>query len=407
MSPSLPRRAIVTYARNRIAYVSVKSLAKRGVDVTAADSTPFAMSFFSRYCSKRLRYPSPFLYPHRFIQAMAKYVEDNPPCVLLPTHNEAFILARYLEELPDKVVIPIASYESLIALHLKDRLLDLADRVGVATPPTHLVESIPEVQKLATDLKYPVYIKLRSGYGNHGLEYVKSRAELLPKFLKVIKSLRLLPHNYPIIQESVQGKKIAVIMLMNKGRLRAKYTYIHLRALQRIGGTATLRTGTVDPDGERSLEQILKHLHWHGLAQAEFIIEEPSHKPIIIDANPRFPGSIYQAIRGGVDFPYLLYRMSVEGDIKTITGGENSHKTRWFWGDLHRLLTQIKQSPGRLQALQEFLRLNDSDTFYDDLDPMDPIPFLMSPLPNLIQLLRTGRLDPPTPFLRYNLNPES
>lgn len=407
MSARSSRKAIVTYARNRIAYVSVKSLAKRGVDVTAADSTPFAMSFFSRYCSERFKYPSPFLCPHRFIQAIAKYAEDNPSCVLLPTHNEVFILARYIEELQDKVDIPIASYESLITLHLKDRLLDLAKRVGIATPPTYLIESTSEVQDLATDLEYPVYIKPRSGYGNHSLEYVKSRAELLPKFLKVIKSLQLLPHNYPIIQESVQGKKIAVIMLMNRGRLRAKYTYIHLRTLQGIGGTATLRTGTVHPDGERCLERLLKHLCWHGLAQAEFIIDETSHKPIIIDANPRFPGSIYQAMCGGVDFPYLLYRMSMDGDIETITGGETCHKTRWFWGDLYRLLAQIKQSPGKLQALQEFFRLNDPDIFYDDLDTMDLIPFLTSPIPNLIQLLRKGSLDPSTPFLRHNLNSES
>ncbi len=400
---SLPR-AIVTYARNRIAYVSMRSLAKRGVKVTAADSVPLAMSYFSHYCSARFKYPAPFTEPRRFIQSIVKYTEGNSPCVLLPTHNEIFVLARHMDELEARVEIPIAPYESLVRVHLKDRLLDLAERSRVVTPATCLPESLREVHRLTADLKYPVMIKPRSGYGNHGVEYVSSRSELLPKFLKTIRSLRLLPNNYPIIQEFIPGKKVAVIMLMNRGRPRAKYSYTHLRTLQQVGGTATLRTGIVDPKAERSLERLLKHVHWHGLAQAEFVIEESTQEPFIIDVNPRFSGSIYQAICGGVDFPLLLYRMAVNGDIEPIKEGEIRCKTRWLWGDYCRLLREFMHGPSKLETLQEFFQFAEPDTFYDDLDRSDPMPFLVSPLPNLIQFLKTRTLDPPSPFLQYALD---
>ena len=96
-----------------------------------------------------------------------------------------------------------------------------------------------------------------------------------------------------------------------------------------------------------------------------------------MEINPRFWGSLNQAICSGVDFPYLLYQMAVEGDIRPVFNYKTGVKTRWLMGDVRAMVDYLLKSSNRYEMLRDFLKIVDRDVHYDDLSIKDPLPFFI------------------------------
>jgi len=82
--------------------------------------------------------------------------------------------------------------------------------------------------------------------------------------------------------------------------------------------------------------KILKSLHWHGVAMVEFKKDLHDNQFKLMEINPRFWGSLDLPIASGVDFPYLLYKMSIEGDVKPKISYRKGLRYAWFPLDLVR-----------------------------------------------------------------------
>lgn len=50
---------------------------------------------------------------------------------------------------------------------------------------------------------------------------------------------------------------------------------------------------------------------------------------VLMEINPKFWGSLDLAIYAGVDFPYLLYRMALDGDIEPVTDYRIGARFHW------------------------------------------------------------------------------
>ena len=100
--------AIVTNAKNRIAYNIVRSLGEKGIDVYTADFVPHSMSFSSRYSKGNFLYPSPFRDQQGFVDCLKKRTSALKSCVLIPVFEETFLVAKYRRELSchAKMVVP-------------------------------------------------------------------------------------------------------------------------------------------------------------------------------------------------------------------------------------------------------------------------------------------------------------
>jgi predicted ATP-grasp superfamily ATP-dependent carboligase len=73
--------------------------------------------------------------------------------------------------------------------------------------------------------------------------------------------------------------------------------------------------------------RLLKHFNWHGVAMVEFKLNHQG-EPFLLEVNPRFWGSINQAVQAGVDFPYLLYQLAVDGDVRPVLSYREGVVTR-------------------------------------------------------------------------------
>jgi len=61
-------------------------------------------------------------------------------------------------------------------------------------------------------------------------------------------------------------------------------------------------------------QALLDYVGWHGVAMVEFNVSSRGI-PYLIELNGRFWGSLRLAIDAGVDFPWLLYQLTIGKDL--------------------------------------------------------------------------------------------
>jgi predicted ATP-grasp superfamily ATP-dependent carboligase len=133
-------------------------------------------------------------------------------------------------------------------------------------------------------------------------------------------------------------------------------------------------------------ETLLKALDWHGIAEVEYRLDSRDNMPKLMEINPRFWGSLCVAIKAGVDFPYMLYRMSMDGDTKSTFSYKTGVKGRYLEQDFLYIVSMFRDaltnsslwSQKSLKLLANWLKFYEPGLFYDFLDVNDPLPFMFS-----------------------------
>ncbi|MDM8000438.1 MAG: ATP-grasp domain-containing protein, partial [Dehalococcoidia bacterium] len=279
--------AIVTYARNRIALVASRSLARHGVRVITADSIYPAMSFFSRYCKGHFLYPSPMRRPTDFVECLLFKAREHGASVVIPSHEETYVLAQHRSVMEDQgIAVPVMDPDTILKVHDKAQSVALADQLGIPIPRTWYPTKGDDIPHIASQAKFPVVVKLRKGRGSIGLGYAGSGSELSNIFHRSIAEFGLEPDRYPLVQEYIRGTGVGVSMLFDHGHLKAQFTHLRLKEFPVTGGTSVERVSISFPEAEEYARRILTHLNWHGVAMVEFRVDTETQKPYFLEINP-------------------------------------------------------------------------------------------------------------------------
>ena len=342
-------------------------------------------TYFSKYSNGNFLYPSPQTQSLEFIKSILDYVKKKRHQVLIPMHSEeTYLLAKHRSKFLKHIKLPLHDYKIISSVDDKSKVIELAKKLNVPYPKTYSPSSIKEVKELAKYCEYPAIIKLRSTTSSVGLSYVNNRNELIEKYKRTVTQFKLPGKSYPIIQEYVPGEGHGVSLLFNQGELRAIFTHRRLREYPASGGPSTLRISIRHPKMEKYATALLKELSWHGVAMVEFKVHKKTKIPYLIEVNPRFWGSLNQAISAGVNFPYLLYNMCVDGDIKPVLNYKVGVVTRFFLNDIRTFKSYFKASKNKSELIKSYLKLK--GIFYDDISIDDPLPFIVLALKNFKQI---------------------
>jgi predicted ATP-grasp superfamily ATP-dependent carboligase len=105
--------------------------------------------------------------------------------------------------------------------------------------------------------------------------------------------------------------------------------------------------------------KLLGAADWTGPAMVEFRVSDAG-TPYLMEVNGRFWGSLQLAIDCGVDFPWLLYRITRNLPLTPPQPYITGKRLRWLLGDLDSLLIRLRQdreSPrGAARVLAAFAR---------------------------------------------------
>lgn len=382
---------LITNANTRIAYLATKSLAKKSIKVTTSDFVGTALSFYSKYSHNHFVYPSPYSYPAQFIDSLIKNIREYNYQMVLPMHEETFLIAKHKERLSKYVKLAIPDYKSILVAHNKDNLLDVANKLGIPVPRTYKISTLKEIIPLSKELKYPIILKPRQGGGNFGIEYVYSQ-EHLPRVYEESLKKNGLSCERLLIQECIPvGEKFSQVQIFNHGEFRIKFTDKHLRDFPATGGSGCFRVSTSYGEIEEYSKRLLEHLNWHGVAEIEYVTHKETGKPYLIEINPRLWGGLNSAIASGIDIPYLLYKMAMEGDIEISKKYKLGVKTRWFWGDIRVFWAYIRSSKSKLKTLFEYIN---PTVATDEFSLLDPLPFFCWPLNIMIKIVKYKTFKP-------------
>ncbi len=348
---------------------SVRSFGRRGFYVAAGEKTRFATALFSKYCNRRLVYPSAKEKTQEFINWLERELNMNKYDVLFPMElTTQRVITSNKNKLSKYCHIPFD--DSDISLQIQDKafLMKFANENGLDIPKTYIIDNLSMIYNLANDIDFPVVIKPRISSGSRGIAYVEKRENFITTYLKIHKKYQL-----PIIQEYIPkgGDAIGVGMLLNfKSEVKASFVYKRLREYPLKGGPSTLRVSIKMDDAREIAKKLLESLKWTGIAHVEFKVDPRDGKPKLLEVNPRFWGSLQLAIEAGVDFPYLLYKLAVDGDIEPVHDYQTGIMCRWLIpGDLLHFLS----NPDRFRLKPGFFNMKIKDDILSIRDPMPVI----------------------------------
>jgi predicted ATP-grasp superfamily ATP-dependent carboligase len=321
------------------ALAAVRSLGRRGAYVGAGERTRLAPALFSRYCRRRFVHPSVARHPEAFLAALERELQTSRYDVVLPMELATqLLLTEHRLRVEPRARIPFADADRTLRVHDKGFLTAFAKDHGIECPATFFPKGPEDAAALSGDLPYPVLVKPRHSSGGRGIRRVDRRADFVGAYAAVHARFPA-----PIVQECLPpgGDALGVAVLMNFASVpRASFAYRRLREYPASGGPSTLRESIRDPDIRATTERLLSLLGWVGVAMAEFKVDPRDGRPKLLEVNPRFWGSLHHAILCGVDFPWLLCRMAVDGDADRVTGYEVGVRSRsLLHGDAMRFLT--------------------------------------------------------------------
>lgn len=379
---------LVTDGNQRSTLALTRALGRQGIKVTVGAEEFPCLSSQSKFCSRTQVYRAPLSDPDGFAEDIFRELQSRNYDLLIPMADlTAFLVSQTKKKLSSSTRIPLPEIEIFEKASDKAEVLRLAQENGIPIPRTYFIEGFDEIKDLSSRLAYPVVIKPRrskffvgNGWVHAGVDYAHSADELI---LKCNSQKKLLPP--PLIQERVTGSGYGVFALFNRGKPRAIFFHQRLREKPPSGGVSVLSESIpVDPLMKRYAVRVLEKLRWHGVAMVEFKFDRKDHQPKLMEINPRFWGSLQLAIHSGVNFPYLLYRMIMEGDVKSVSEYKKGTKNRWLLGDLDHLLARLLRSnrelnlppgfPGRWKSLGRFFKFSERDLKYEVLTSEDPRP---------------------------------
>ena len=370
MSAGQPKVLVLDGMWNK-SLAAVRSLGKRGFHVTAGERTYLAATLFSRYCSRRIIYPSPSDRPEEFLECLERELATGDYDVVIPMEWNTQVLLTdpaNRHRLERYTKIPFVDADLAGYVNDKAQLMRFAKTQGIEIPETYFVEGMEELKEIAENLDYPAVIKPRISSGSRGLVYVRNKRELLQLYPVIHER-----YPFPIIQDclQVEGDCFGVGVLLNsRSQPRASFVYRRIRSYPVSGGPSTLRESVKTDDIRDIAVSLFESLKWSGVAHAEFKIDPRDGKPKLLEINPRFWGSLALAIEAGVDFPFLLYKLAMDGDVEPVMDYQAGVQCRWLIpGDMLHFI----KNPERFRLNPGFFDFRIKD---DIISRQDPLPAL-------------------------------
>jgi predicted ATP-grasp superfamily ATP-dependent carboligase len=355
-------RVLVLDALQRSALATTRSLGAKGITVFTADESDSALAGSSKFSQQYFCYPSPRLHSEQFIETISSLIKQHDINLLMPmTELTTQLLLENQHRFAD-VKIPFSSLSVVDSLADKCQLMKMAEKLDVPIPKTWYVDDPDKLPCKLEDLPYPLIMKpgkswnLYQGEWRRAAVRMVSTAAEAKELIESYWAFKAFPF---MLQECVDGEGAGVFAIYNQGEPVAFFAHRRLREKPPSGGVSVLsESAAVDPTLAAPARKLLDDVSWHGVAMVEFKVS-PDGIPYLMEINTRFWGSLQLAVDAGVDFPYLLYQLTMGEKPSIVTDYKIGNKLRWLLGDFDNLYLNLRDrqlSTGKkLSALSAFI----------------------------------------------------
>lgn len=298
----------------------IRSLGRRGIDVHIAWCPTDAPAAHSRYVRQahRLARPSG---DDGWIDEFAGLMERERFDLVLPTNDPTLIplqLARQrLESLGRLYLLGDRAF-GITFDKIRTRELAVANRVPVA--PGEVIHDVDGVAAALDGRPYPLVIKPQSSFNVDDLEQRNSVTRAYTEADAELAIGELLARGHVLVEENVTGAGWGVEVLAHDGEVLLSQQHQRLHEPLQGGGSTYRRTVPRDPGLMEAVSRLVSDLHYTGVAMFEFKGDPVSGRWILVEINGRFWGSLPLSLAAGIDFPYALWQLLVEGRVDLTNG---------------------------------------------------------------------------------------
>ncbi len=382
-------KVLVTDAFRGAAVATIRTLARNGYEVVAADSDKNSPGLASRFATNRVVYASPKSNPQQFVEDILAAVERFRVDLILPVTEQAVLPLEAARERIQKVCkVPWAPTEAVATVRDKNLTFQLADKLDVPYPRTQLVHTAEEALQHGPSLGWPLVLKPNSSHTLladrpvrvWSVDYAHNEDELRQK-------MRQFEGQCPVLlQEYFQGAGVGVEVLAHEGRVICAFQHRRLREVPLTGGVSSLRrSDPLHPMLYAQTLELIRALKWTGLAMAEFKLNDHGESRLM-EINGRIWGSLPVAIAAGVDFPTRLCDLMFNGPPDAAAPVETNYRIglhcQNFQKELSWILRVLRgtakhpivKMPNRMAALGAMFDLLKPHYRFDILSLTDPMP---------------------------------
>jgi len=281
-----------------------KALRDSHMYVTLFCSKKMSYGYVSKYPNKKIKCPSEKGSSKDYITFLINYIKDNKTDVIIPLFDDSAdllnIYRKKIESYGVKVALP--SKEQYKLARNKTLLMQFC-KVNNISHPISMPVNKNNYKNVADFVGFPSLIKPNNLSGAVGIVHVNSITQL-SKFFSDDKS-----NNQFLLQSYVpnSGYYFNAMLFRSKNGRFSKIVIIKiLRYFPVKGGTGTYNETVEYCKIETICKSIMNKLNWVGFADIDFIVDNNTLEPKLIEINPRIPACIHSAYVSGINFPEII-----------------------------------------------------------------------------------------------------
>ena len=318
MKKSKQKLSVLILDQGRQALPFLRSFYKSGYHTTVVCNTRLSESYFSRYPSRRVVWPSYMIDREGYEQRLFKYLEANRPDVTISVGDvTSEILSSNKEEVERYTKITSPDYQIFLQAADKLNLMSFCMNNDLPCPKTYDLnaQTIEEIPQL---LDFPVIVKPTRGLGAIGVERYDKFEELVEGYKKLKEA-----HGNLIVQEYIPqegGMQYQAEAFSDaSGKLKVCMVILKPRFFPVNGGTSTANLTINHPVIEAVTRDLLERIKWKGAADVDYILDPRDGKVKILEINPRVTAGIKIGFAAGIDYADLHVKLALGKEIPVIT----------------------------------------------------------------------------------------
>jgi predicted ATP-grasp superfamily ATP-dependent carboligase len=274
-----------------------------GHHVEVCDPSLWCLARYSRFLRKFHHCPGLRTNPAGYLRAVEKLLAAQHFDVLLPTHEQGYLFARVAERFKNRVGLALPEFANYRAVHSKAGFSRLLDRLELPQPPTRIVRSDDELRDA---VRFPSVLKTSVGTASRGIWFLRDEGDLNFALYELASGGGFADE--VLVQDLITGTTEKAQSVFCRGELIGFHAYRQVAA--GIGGGEAIKESVSRPPVRDFVEQIGRHLDWHGALSIDYIMPLDSAMPLLIDCNPRLVEP-FNAYRAGTDLVEILLRVSL------------------------------------------------------------------------------------------------
>lgn len=367
-------RGAVVFASSYTALGIIRSLGRKGIPVWILDDGR-SPARYSRYVQRS--FPLNKEDEAGQISLLIEIAQKNnlQGWTLFPDGDKgASIIAKNYDRLSEYYQLTTPKWDILQWAVDKYYTYQLAAEIGADYPKAFYPKNRSDVEIL--DGKFPMILKPvhhqgSDAFSNGRAWQAKDRAELLSLYDEMCR-LAADP-SVIMIQEMIAaepGTQVSYAALCKDGTVLADIFAERVRLTPPEFGVSAYVESIERPELEAPSRRFLEKIKYTGIVEIEFMLDRRDGLYKMLDVNTRAWGWIAMCGYAGVDFPYLMWKVSQDEEVSPVRGRPGVGWSRTFF-DIGAALQTVWMgrpfSTGKF--ISSLLRANHEMYVWDDLKP--------------------------------------